>query len=378
MTPFCLCINTIMTQKKIGVLLPQSKAYPSIAKDFMNGLKLSLDESYECKIEGIGLGNDQKIVINAIQKLSSQETVDLSTGLIGHYNTNEVLDFIEGLEETFIYSDLGANRPISLEGKKYITCNSLDLYQMTTALGQYLTDKTMNRIGMSSCYYDVGYGFIEAMEQALKRSQNGEFVGHFITPHHPRENEAELMHLFTEQSKPDAIFGFHNGIFAEEYATFLAQSKVYENTPLYLSPFSIGDQILEKNPVIFDGSHCISSWFPNLATQENTLFVEKYMLKYKKTPSFFSLLGYENGCLIHNHFNKKEAKGEMVAAGPRGNLKVDPITNRTIFPYYLWKLNAVGDTYEKKLQEILAPIDINTNEEPYDSASGWMNAYLCH
>ena len=59
----------------IGVLLPQSKAYPFIGKEFIKGLKLGLGDEYNYKlsIESIAFGSDPKQLIYAAQKLTFQE-----------------------------------------------------------------------------------------------------------------------------------------------------------------------------------------------------------------------------------------------------------------------------------------------------------------
>lgn len=106
--------------KKIGVLLPQSKAYPKIAKDFMKGLRLALNDSVDLKIEGIGFSNDSKSIINSIEKLINQEGVELLTGLLGHYELDDICNYIENIEETLIFADMGAAIPPNLEHKKIL------------------------------------------------------------------------------------------------------------------------------------------------------------------------------------------------------------------------------------------------------------------
>lgn len=64
---------------KIGILLPQSKQYPSLDRDFMRGMKLN-DLDVKFFIESIGIGADEKIIIEKMQKLSLQEDISIFIG----------------------------------------------------------------------------------------------------------------------------------------------------------------------------------------------------------------------------------------------------------------------------------------------------------
>lgn len=355
-----------------------SKAYPKMGKEFLNGLKLSLEDIANIKIEGIGLSSDSKVIMDGFQKLVNQEDVAVTTGLLGHHDLKEILEFIEGSEEPFIYSDLGATHPVSLKGKNYTWCNSFDLYGSTSKLGEYFLEKGLNNIGLSTCYYDSGYGFIKAMEDALYGSEKGQFAGHFITPMEPRENEAEIMSEFAEECKSDAIFAFHNGIFAQEHAAFLKKSQINKTIPLYAGPFTIEDKVLDNFPEVFHGTKCLTTWSEALELKENQKFISDYNQVYNKQPSIFAVLGYENGLLIKDFLENKTKPEETEKIGPRGSLRVDPLTRRTKFEQYLLELDYKNGKYNKSLKEKLGPFEYNIDTEENKEVAGWHNAYLCH
>ncbi len=355
-----------------------SKAYPKMGKEFLNGLKLSLGEKVNLKIEGIGLATNSKSIINSFQKLVNQEDVLITTGLLGHYDLKDILDFVEGSEEPLIYSDMGATRPISLEGKNYVWCNSFDLYGSTSKLGEYLLNNGLNNIGISTCYYDTGYGFIEALEKTLYTDKKGKFAGHYITPIKPRKNEAQIMSQFAKEIKADAIFAFHNGIYAQEHATFLKESKIYKTTPLFTGPFTIEDKVLDQFPLIFDGARCLTTWSEIVASNENKVFIDKYQETYYKRPSIFALLGYENGLLIKDFLDEKTKPEETKLIGPRGSLKTNLLTKRTNFEQNLLELRYKNGKYHKLIKEKFKPYQYQIGTEKKNSIGGWHNAYLCH
>jgi len=366
-----------MELQKIGVLLPQSKHHPTMTKEFMNGLKLSLlNKEYKLYIEGIGLGNDAEAVINAAQKLINQEDVNLTTGILGHRDLSKVLDFFNHMEETIVYTDFGATKALDLTTRQNIFCNSLDLYNATYSLGKYLINKGTKYVGTSTCFYESGYSFIEAMHNSLYEKNEAEFSGHFVTPLHPRENEAGLMSEFISATKPDALFAFHNGIYAEEHAEFLSQNNIHSTIPLYTLPFSVDHKILYKYPKIFDNTTFISSWHVNLINKENINFIKLYKEKYDKKPSIFSVLGYENGLIIKNKLKEKTNTHNKIS-GPRGIINIDNVTNRFSPTQHLWKIQWEDNTYTFKLIDILQ-YDHTYKTSKMDENKGWHNTYLCH
>ena len=185
---------------KVGVLIPHSKTYPTIGKDYMNGLKLGVRSSnVTFVIEGIGMGADDKVIIDKAQKIIVQDDVDIITGLIGHVGLEELEEYAKNMEVPLLYSDLGATIPKRKKKNPWIFCNSFELYKSMMLLGEYAPKWGHQSIALSSCYYDSGYGLTQALEKTLYKSQ-GEFAGHFITPLHPRENEAQLMSDFYSRS----------------------------------------------------------------------------------------------------------------------------------------------------------------------------------
>ncbi|WP_159439352.1 ABC transporter substrate-binding protein [Tenacibaculum agarivorans] len=366
-----------MELQKIGVLLPQSKQYPTMAKEFMNGLKLSLSDHYKLCIEGIGLGNEAENIVNASQKLINQEEVVVTTGILGHRDLSKVLDFFDNMEESLVYTDFGATKPLNLDSRQHIFCNSLDLYNATYSLGKYFIDKGIKHVGTSTCFYESGYGFIEAIQDALYEKNEAEFSGHFVTPLHPRENEAELMTQFVDVTKPDVLFAFYNGVYAEEHADFLHKNKVNSSTPLYTLPFSINNKILSKYPQLFDTTKYISSWHSNLMTDDNINFIASYKEKYNKTPSIFSVLGFENGLIINNKLKKKTNSTLNKVLGPRGIINTDITTNRFSPNQHLWEIKWVENSYQFQYTETLTHNNIIKTTDN-DENKGWHNSYLCH
>jgi ABC-type branched-subunit amino acid transport system substrate-binding protein len=374
---------------KIGVLLPHSNALPTMGRDFIDGLEMALAGSpVEFFIEGIGIGADMKQIINSVQKLQNQHRVHLVTGLLGHRNIEQLVGLMNDLGTVMLYSDLGATLPIGLKRSPTVFCNSFDLCLSAIESGKQMVASGYKNVAVSSCYYEVGYGFLQALERGLYGS-GGQFAGHFITPHTPRANEAEIMKQLFDNMKPDAIYAQYSGIFAREHATFLAQNNISPNYPIYASHFAVENNLLNDFPQIFNNTRCVSSWMIEDNNKANLEFVAAYSELYDREPSVFSMLGVENGKALAEVVNStpkytvaeiRKTLETVCFDSPRGTFNFHPETNRTAFEQKLWNISCEDGTYKK--QKIAqcenhpsSTLDWMNLDELH--TGGWYNAYLC-
>lgn len=107
---------------KIGILIPKSKQYPTIDKDFMRGLKLN-NLNAKFFVESIGIGADEKMIIDRIQKLNFQEEVSIIIGFFGHKNMSEVYNYTSKNDILLIAADLGATLPYETQAYKGVYIN---------------------------------------------------------------------------------------------------------------------------------------------------------------------------------------------------------------------------------------------------------------
>ncbi|MCM0668837.1 ABC transporter substrate-binding protein [Flavobacterium tyrosinilyticum] len=371
---------------KIGILIPKSQQYPSLDKDFIRGLKLN-NLNVKFFVESIGVGADEKLIIDKIQKLNFQEDVSIIIGFMGHCNMSEVYNYASNNDILFLAADLGATTPYQTSEYEGIFINSLGLTDSCYYLGQYFTNKKY-QIASSTSFYDSGYGLLAALEYAFK--EKNQFTGHYITPFIPRENEALHMDHTINTQQPNAVFAFYSGLYAEENATFLKQNKLTQKYPFYVTPFFINDKILEEYKNNPSELYVVSSWMQNDTTSTN--FTSLYKEVYNDIPSFFSVLGYENGLILKNILlNADSLKTSSLIEemykldidGPRGNIRFDTTTNRTLFNHYIYQLNL--DSFNtisfRKIETLLNDggfIKAFASLTKPDHIGGWDNAYLCH
>ena len=377
----------MISKTKIGVLYPQSAQYKTISQDFIKGIKCN-DLSVEYHMESIGIGSDDKIIIERIQKLQYQQDINIIIGFFGHHKIEDVYQYVADNELILIASGLGATLPYSQAKYKGVYINSYALNESCYLLGKYLIEKGYSNIVSSTSYYDAGYGLLSSIETSLLENDLT-FSGHYITPFMPRENEAAFMEQSIDNNGTDAVFAFYSGLYAKEHAAFIAQTELLDKFDYYTIPFTLNNDIFKgKDKNIY----VVSSWLEEGKDEKNSAFAKAYSKENNKYPSVFVMLGYESGLILKEVLqNAKTTSYEDVVneinnveiSGPRGILKFDESCNRTIFNHYLYKpiaydenhmsfekvetLNNTGH-FIKKILSMPTP----------ERIGGWHNAYLCH
>jgi branched-chain amino acid transport system substrate-binding protein len=373
---------------RIGILIPKSQQYPTLDRDFMRGLKLN-NLNVKFFVESIGIGADEKMIIDKIQKLNFQEDVSIIIGLFGHYNISEVYNYASKNDILLLVADTGATMPYQTALYKGVYINSLGLTESCYHLGTYLTSKKFKKIVTSTSFYDSGYGMLAAIEYAFKGKSI--FSGHYITPFAPREDESEYMGQFINTHEPDAVFAFYSGLYAEENASFVNLNKITKKYPFYVTAFFINDKILEEYKKEPHELYVVSSWMQN--DSDSTNFTNDYKERYSEGPTVFSVLGYENGLILKNILLNAEKKLSISSlinqidtlniAGPRGNIEFDKATNRTLFNHYMYKLDfdSSNDIRFNKIETFVNDGHFTksfNSSTKTDTVGGWHNSYLCH
>ncbi|MEL1255956.1 ABC transporter substrate-binding protein [Flavobacterium sp. DGU38] len=373
---------------KIGILIPQSRQYATLDKDFMRGVKLN-GLNVKFFVESIGIGADEQMIIDKMQKLNFQEEISLIIGFFGHHNMTQIYEYASKNDIVLIASDLGATIPYNTSGYKGVYFNSFGLIESCYSLGDYLLTNNYQKIVSATSYYDSGYGMLSALEGSFKEGIS--FSGHYITPFMPREDEAVLMDQLITAQEPDAVFAFYSGLYAEENAAFLKQNKLTQKYPFYVTPFFINDNIMEQYKNAPHDLYVVGSWMQN--NEDAHSFNEEYRNTYSESPSVFSLLGYESGLIIKNILNNSdndlranvliEKLNKLNIAGPRGTIQFEKDINRTIFNHHIYKLNTdpLSNARFDKMETLVNDgqfIKAVTLYKQPAKFGGWQNAYLCH
>lgn len=364
---------------KIGVLIPQSKSYVTIGKEFINGLKLAnTSEASTFIIEGIGIGGDPQVTLDKMEKLSFQEDVDVIVGLVGDYDLRMLYEKANGLQIPSVFVRMGAFPHIEYPENQYAFSISYGICDSMTFLGKWLVNEGYASIAISGSYNDVGYGFVSSLEKSLYAA-GGEFVGHYTPPINPRPDEAELMQSFYTALEYDAMVQLYNGVYAKENVEYLETFGFKVEKPMVFTPFGLDRELLTRAAAVANDIRVIASWLPESMTGEPSAFGREYQEKYGMAASVPSMLGYEAMLAIETAVpnRMKVLAGEEVQLnGPRGNASWTDALILDI-EFNVWKAEeSEGKVMMKKQTSSDEAVE---NIRPFEGQeSGWHNAYLCY
>jgi len=364
--------------KKIGVLVPQSKSYPSLGKDFINGIRLMSLNDASIIVEGIGHGDDSKGISERIDKLVLQEDVSAIVGLFGDHNLPQIYEKVNSLEVPTIIARMGAYPDIDVENNKYAFTLSYGLCDSLNFIGEWLVNNGFKQIGVSGSFNEAGYGFLSSLEKSLTEA-GGSFTGHYTPPLNPRENEAEFLREFYKEVKSDAVCQLYNGIFAKENIDYLETCEGGVDVPLVFMPFALNGEQLDRISKVASDVYAFGTWLPTGLTKEPKNFDNTYFQKYEAYPSTTAMLGYEAAKALETILPKRKellsGKEIVVESGPlKGGW--DQNLKFTI-PFKVWKMQqGVGSV--KMTEHYTSGKEKNYNESFTGQEQGWHNAYLCY
>lgn len=376
---------------KIGVLIPNSKIYPQIGFDFMNGLRIAAQDipDLELLAEGIDFGAKDNVIIDKVQKLLFQGQFHAIIALGGLV----LRDCLTGVAETsqipILVSDLGGDT-FSIEKNEWLFHNSLEFCKSSWLMGTHMCDKGYKNIGIASSFYDAGYPFMYAFSEGIKKNNLEPAFTH-VLPYEtlPTLKDDLLNHIKTQ--KPEAIFGTISHDYAALFLSHFNALTESNNLPIYGTSTMCSEDILEKLDKNISITN-ITTWVPELDNAANKTFMESYQEMFYKNPSLFSVLGYENGLALkhalksisQNNPSPKmltEALKKLRFEGPRSTFSYNEEDQIYKAPHWLvetsYKDKNYSNTVKKEIDEDQDREAALIQEVKSLERSGWLNPYLC-
>lgn len=362
---------------KIGILIPQSKAYASIGKDFVNGIRLLNIEGLELLIEGIGFGNDADLIANKMDMLAIQEDVSAIIGLVGDFELTSLYNKANGLELPSVFARIGAFPNIQMDDNEYAFTLSYGLSEGLSQLGEWLVENDYKRVATSGSFNDIGYGFTRALEASLYNA-GGEFMGHHSTPLQPREEEAAIAENFYKTIDCDIVCEFYNGDFAREKMEYIESFQETIKQPMMFTPFGLTGDQLPKVAAKAEKIMMFAPWIPVDLKGEEDSFDTLFKEKHDRYPNISHWLGYHSGLILKDLVPKRKELLAGVELSLEGNQNSvcgkDLVVN---FPQAIWKAEKMA---EKTVMVKQSSLNASKNNRvPFEGQeSGWHNAYLCY
>ena len=127
---------------KIGILLPRSDMFPTLALDFLNGLKLAFRNSRlgdfvpNFIIESVGNATGDPMLRTA-EKMILQEDVDLTISFCSIFKLKELIGIFNAYKKPLIHVDLGGNVLKEEHISPHVIHHTLNLWQSAYFSGVY-------------------------------------------------------------------------------------------------------------------------------------------------------------------------------------------------------------------------------------------------
>lgn len=363
--------------------------FPTLAKDFLNGLKLAISDNSpeidpEFVIEGIGNASDDSIVQKA-EKLLLQEDVDITISFCSIFFLNQLRNVFDSYKKPLIFVDLGGNLIKKEHLSDYVLHSSLNLCQSAYAAGVYAANTFGKKGAIASSFYDGGYQMSESFVKGFK-NMGGEIVYYHVAPMDYKSESYEKMIEGLQTSQADFVFTLFSFKEGEKVFTVLAESGLNGSLPI-LCLALLTDETAHQKDYRLKKVLSLASWSFDDERPEMKEFLSAYSSEYKQDPNLFSLLGYESGLATSRamKFGDSEIgpigkilKGRTINS-PRGEITYNNYHESQADSFKIREFNYNEIRYHN---HVIGTVDTPVKEEIYDlfeniPYTGWRNPYIC-
>ncbi|MFC7358277.1 ABC transporter substrate-binding protein [Jejudonia soesokkakensis] len=375
--------------KKIAVLLPRSDMFPRLALDFLNGLKLSLQQKVaqdeiEFIIESIGTATDAS-VLKTTEKLLLQNHIDLTIGFCGSNILPEFTTLFKNYKKPLIHVGLGASVLKDENVNPYVLHHTLNVWQSAYTAASFAVRKFGKKVAILSSAYDGGYHISASFVEGLT-AEGGEVVGYFVNPMDYKQMNFSERISEIEKVEPDVILAAFSYKEGGTMFKALSKSSLNGNVPILTIPLMTDESFNTENYNI-QLVQSFATWSFADETEEMQYFNSEYYTSYDEQPTVISLLGFEVGLTILKVLedeekiprNLSEALKNKKIKTPRGQIQYDEM-NQAIAPNML--LRDFKYENSKYVNKVSKKVEFSIPKEVIHKFKtlpdpGWHNPYIC-
>jgi branched-chain amino acid transport system substrate-binding protein len=377
-------------QLKIGVLLPRSEMFPTLAMDFLNGLKLVMNSGMPqgidpvLLVEGIGNAVDESLLKTA-EKLILQEDVAVTLAFCGNNQLIEFVSIFNNYKKPLIHIDLGGSVLKEEEQSPYVLHHTLNIWQSAYASGQYAARKFGKKGVVVSSIYDGGYHMAATFNGGFE-SEGGTVAHFYVAPMDYKSETYETMVEGIKETSPDVIFAIFSFKEGQKVFDVIANSEFNGKIPILTIPLMTDESFNTRDHKV-EEVLSIANWSFDDENEEMKQFTSEYTKAHDEAPNVISLLGYEIGLTISNSVSS-EGKVASKMGETLQNKKIN--TPRGILSYN-HRNESELDTFKVRKFEynqtgyhntVIDTIDASFSGSLYEvfkdlPNAGWQNPYIC-
>ncbi|HEX8220434.1 MAG TPA: ABC transporter substrate-binding protein [Chloroflexia bacterium] len=374
-------------RRTVGVLLPQSSAYPKLGANFLAGLDLYLNQAGRKGISVVSaaVGTCCGQAKQEARAMLKSQKIDLMVGLVNPSVADTLVPILEASKTAFIASSLGENVARADEHSSYIFHHTMGMWQANWALGKWAATALGRTAVMASSYYDSGYDTLYAFRMGFEAG-GGQVHSTHVT-HRPNSDLglSSLMSVI-KQAKPSVVFASYYGQAAVDLLNAYARAGLSRSVPLVGTAFLVDQAVVNSVGSAAAGVTTSLPWAASLNTAENQAFITAYQHKTGKSPDAFAVLGYETGGLIASAIDRaaggslRDALTGASVVGPRGAIAMNATTQSTSAPHYLQQAQRQGINVRNVVLADLAAaaeLDGQVAALRQTTRTGWVSTYLC-
>jgi ABC-type branched-subunit amino acid transport system substrate-binding protein len=363
--------------------------FPTLAMDFLNGLKLAFKTSGgdlfipKLLIESVGNATG-KSLLQIAEKMILQEDVTLVISFCGIFNLKELAGIFNAYKKPLIHVDLGCNVLKEEHTNPYVIHHTLNVWQSAYYSGVYAAKTFGKNAALALSFYDGGYHLAESFVRGFTEN-GGNVVYTYVSPMNYKSESFETMIDGIQNANPDFVFLLFSYNEGQKVFDVISKSPLNGKISFLASPLMTEENSNSENYNL-NNVFSVSSWAFDEETPTMANFQTNYSALYNDSPNVISLLGYEAGLTISICVEKNReipAKigdfvNSVIFETPRGELTFSDYNESLV------RLNKVTQflfTDNQNKNKVVTTIDLSNQEELYDKFknlpySGWQNPYL--
>jgi branched-chain amino acid transport system substrate-binding protein len=356
------CILSAAWAEKIavGMLLPYSGVYAALGQDIDDAFALGLEtygaeagatfrivrEDTEVK-PPVGLAKTKKLIL--------QDEVDVMVGVVSSGVLGAIRDTVDGAGVPLIVANAGNDEATGSACSPYITRVSFSNGQVNRPMGRWMVGQGVKKVFTIAPDYAAGRQMIDAFAAAFTAA-GGEVVGQEWPAFQKTQDFGPYL-AKAKASGADAVYVFFAGgeaiSFVKQYDSFGLKAAL----PLYGSGFLTSALYVEAQGPAAEGVLTALHYVPTLDNPENAAFVAAFKARTGRIPSEYAVQGYDSARALVEAVKSGAADRASLAAalpkvafsGPRGDLRIDPATNKIVQPIHVYETVAGPEGLTQKV-----------------------------
>ena len=327
-------LGTGRSTLRVGMLLPQGRAYPLLGAQLMAGAQAFGQQQSggpQLHFTSVTYGNRSSQAQRAAEELLVTRQVDVLAGFV---DTGALAAPWEPLLERYqvplLVGDTGANALNPQARSPWVVHNSLGFWQAAWAAGRWAAKALGPRAIVAIGPADSGFDHLPAFERGFA-SAGGRVQNTVFTRAADGTSQLDALALLVRQTRPDFVFALDSGHRADAFQQFWAQSDIASQVPLVT-----GGMLAETMATAHQSTSGMRVWAARAwqPQAEGSHGVAALQGLHRATP--FHLLGHELAQRMHTAASSPrglplaQAMAAAVLRTPRGEVRLDAISGETV------------------------------------------------